>query len=114
MLSESKHAILAAHDHLITSVGVQDGHIFSEGNEGRVKSWELKTGDVIQVLGTKAEVVWKVAFGEAEVKNVVVASMQGAAFLDISEPMITFFGFSYVAKTDTSLVLFSLISARLV
>ena len=73
----------------------------------------LKTGDVVQELGTKAEVVWKVAFGEAEVENAVVASKQGAAFLDVSEPLIAFFGVLHVAKTDTGLVFLGLVSGRL-
>ena len=62
---------------------------------------------MIQELGTKAEAVWKVAFGEAEVKNAVVTLKHGAAFLDVGEPLIAF-GFSHVAKTDTGLVLLSL------
>lgn len=112
--SELKYAILAAHDYSISSMGVQDGHIISGGSDGRVKLWELKTGDMIQELGTKAEAVWKVAFGEAEVENAIVASMHGAAFLDVSKPLIAFFKSWRIVKTDTGLVPLSLISGRVI
>ena len=97
--SELKYAMLAAHDYSVTSIWVQDGHIISGGSDGLVKLWELKTGEVIQELGTEAEAVWKVAFGEAEVRNAVVALNDGAAFLDVGEPLMAL-GFSHVADTE--------------
>lgn len=94
--SELKYAILAAHDHAICSMWVQDGRIISGGSDGRVKLWKLETGDMIQELGTEAEAVWKVAFGEAEGKNAVVTLKDGAAFLDVGEPLVPLLLIFYV------------------
>lgn len=55
---------LAAHDNSVTSLQFDDTRIVSGGSDGRVKIWDLKTGQLVRELLSQAEAVWRVAFEE--------------------------------------------------
>lgn len=74
---------LAAHDNSITSLQFDDNRIVSGGSDGRVKIWNLRTGQLVRELSQPAEAVWRVTFEDE--KAVVMATRAGRTIMEVSE-----------------------------
>jgi F-box and WD-40 domain protein CDC4 len=72
---------LAAHDNSVTSLQFDDSRVVSGGSDGRVKVWDLKTGQLVRELTAPADAVWRVAFEEE--KCVVMASRSGRTIMEV-------------------------------
>lgn len=72
---------LAAHDNSITSLQFDDNRIVSGGSDGRVKTWDLKTGQQVRELSQPADTIWRIAF-EAE-KAVILATRAGKTTMEV-------------------------------
>lgn len=55
---------LAAADNSITSLRFDHRRILTGASDGRVKVWDLRTGELIRELGQPADAVWKVHLEE--------------------------------------------------
>lgn len=53
----------------------------SGGSDGRVKIWNLKTGQLVRELSSPAEAVWRVAFEEE--KAVIMASRANRTVMEV-------------------------------
>lgn len=72
---------LAAHDNSVTSLQFDENRIVCGGSDGRVKIWDVKTGQLIRELSQPDEAVWRVAFEEE--RSVVLASRQGRTVMEV-------------------------------
>jgi F-box and WD-40 domain protein CDC4 len=72
---------LAAHDNSVTSLQFDDTRVVSGGSDGRVKVWDLKTGQLVRELTDLADAVWRVAFEEE--KCVVMASRSNRTIMEV-------------------------------
>ena len=75
---------LAAHDNSVTSLQFDDTRILSGGSDGRVKIWDLKTGQLVRELIAQGEAVWRVAFEDE--KCVALALRQGRTVMEVCCP----------------------------
>jgi F-box and WD-40 domain protein CDC4 len=53
---------VCAHDNSVTCLQFDDRFIVSGGNDGRVKLWDVKTGNFIRELSRPSESVWRINF----------------------------------------------------
>ncbi|KAK6606081.1 F-box and wd repeat-containing protein [Botrytis cinerea] len=65
----------------VTSLQFDDTRVVSGGSDGRVKVWDLKTGQLVRELTAPAEAVWRVAFEEE--KCVVMASRSNRTIMEV-------------------------------
>jgi F-box and WD-40 domain protein CDC4 len=72
---------LAAHDNSVTSLQFDNTRIVSGGSDGRVKVWNLQTGQLLRELSSPADAVWRVAFEEE--KAVIMASRSGRTVMEV-------------------------------
>ncbi|KAF7289425.1 hypothetical protein HMN09_01336100 [Mycena chlorophos] len=54
---------IAAHDSSVTSLQFDARWLVTAGNDGRVRLWEVQTGNYVRELADASESVWKVCFG---------------------------------------------------
>ena len=85
---------LAAHDNSVTSLQFDDTRILSGGSDGRVKIWDLKTGQLVRELIAQGEAVWRVAFEDE--KCVALALRQGRTVMEVCCPRIFLNFFSLI------------------
>ncbi|KAJ9480876.1 hypothetical protein VN97_g12646 [Penicillium thymicola] len=76
---------LAAHDNSVTSLQFDNNRILSGGSDGRMKVWNLQTGQLLRELYSQEDAVWRVAF-ENE-KAVIVASQSGRAVMEVNQTL---------------------------
>ena len=72
---------LAAHDNSVTSLQFDESRIVSGGSDGRVKIWDLRTGQLVRELSQPAEAVWRVAFEDE--KAVIMASRANRTVMEV-------------------------------
>jgi F-box and WD-40 domain protein CDC4 len=73
---------LAAHDNSVTTLQFDDTRVVSGGSDGRVKIWDLKTGQLVRELSSQFQAVWRVAFEEE--KCVVLAQKQDRTVMEVN------------------------------
>jgi F-box and WD-40 domain protein CDC4 len=55
--------------------------VVSGGSDGRVKVWDLKSGQLVRELSSPADAVWRVAFEEE--KCVIMASRSNRTIMEV-------------------------------
>ena len=73
---------LDAPDNSVTSLQFDHTRVVSGGSDGRVKVWDLKTGNLVRELVTQGDAVWRVAFEEE--KCVAMALKNSRTVMEVS------------------------------
>jgi F-box and WD-40 domain protein CDC4 len=86
----SLHAIapicrISAADNSITCLQFDHRRIVTGSSDGKVKVWDIKTGELVRELGSPSDAVWRLHISES--MAVIIRSRIGKTLLEVMAPL---------------------------